>query len=233
MLALWPFDGKGEGGDAMKQSGSLGRLILIAAVIAGVSYFYVVGNQVPGPLGTIWKGAGVGLLALYAALQARSTDGWLIALVMACGALGDVLLDAVGMTAGAVAFILGHVTAIALYLRNRRDSLAPSQKWLATLVLPLGVLIAVWSVPFENRPMIGIYTGFVAAMAAAAWISRFPRYRTGIGAMMFLASDLLIFARMGPFSDATWVGFGIWGLYFAGQVLIVLGVTQKLSEIKY
>jgi hypothetical protein len=38
---------------------------------------------------------------------------------------------------------------------------------------------------------------------------------------------------MGPFSDATWVGFGIWGLYFAGQVLIVLGVTQKLSEIKY
>ncbi len=214
----------------MTQSGSLARVVLIAAVIAGVSYLYTVGAPHSGPLAMIWKGAGVSLLAVYAALQARSTDGWLIALVMAFGALGDVLLDAVGMTAGAVAFILGHVTAIALYLRNRRSVLTLSQKWLATIVLPLGVLIAIWSVPFESRPMIGIYTGFVAAMAAAAWISRFPRYRTGIGAMMFLASDLLIFARLGPLAGAAWVSFGIWALYFGGQLLIVLGVTQRLAE---
>lgn len=214
----------------MKQSGSLARLILIAAVMAGVSYLYVVGTELTGPPATLWKGTGVGLLALYAVFQARSTDGWLIAIVMAFGALGDVLLDAVGMKAGAVAFILGHIAAIILYLRNRRNNLAFSQKWLATMVLPLGVLIAIWSVPFEDRPMIGIYTGFVAAMAAAAWISRFPRYRTGIGAMMFLASDLLIFARMGPLEGAAWVGFGIWALYFVGQLLITLGVTGTLSE---
>lgn len=214
----------------MMQSGSLGRLILCAAAIAGLSYFYVVATHVSGAPATIWKGAGVSLLAVYAALQARNADGWLITLVMAFGALGDVLLDAVGMAAGAVAFILGHIIAIALYLRNRRASLTPSQKWLATLVLPLGVLIAIWTAPFDSRPMIGIYTAFVAAMAAAAWISRFPRYRTGIGAMMFLASDLLIFARMGPLSDAVWVGFAIWGLYFAGQLLIVLGVTRTLAH---
>lgn len=214
----------------MKQSGSLSRLLLIAAVIAGASYLYVVATHMSGPLATTWKGAGVGLLAVYAALQARSIDRWLIAVVMAFGALGDVLLDAVGMTAGAVAFILGHVTAIALYLRNRRSVLTLSQKWLATIVLPLGVLIAIWSVPFESRPMIGIYTAFVAAMAAAAWISRFPRYRTGIGAMMFLVSDLLIFARMGSLAGIAWVGFGIWALYFGGQLLIVLGVTQRLAE---
>lgn len=214
----------------MKQSGSLGRLILIAAVMAGASYLYVVGAELTGPLATLWKGTGVGLLALFAALQARCTNGWLIAMVMAFGALGDALLDSVGMTAGAVAFILGHIVAISLYLRNRRSNLASSQKWLATLVLPLGVLIAIWSVPFEQRPMIGIYTGFVAAMAAAAWISRFPRYRTGIGAMMFLVSDLLIFTRMGPLEGAAWVGFGIWGLYFGGQLLIVLGVTQILAK---
>ena len=214
----------------MTQSGSLARVVLIAAVIAGVSYLYMVGAPLSGPLAMIWKGAGVSLLAIYAALQARSTDGWLIALVMAFGALGDILLDGANMIPGALAFILGHITAIVLYLRNRRDSLTHSQKWLATLVLPLGVLIAIWSVPFENRPMIGIYTGFVAAMAAAAWISRFPRYRTGIGAMMFLASDLLIFARLGPLAGAAWVSFGIWGLYFGGQLLIVLGVTQRLAE---
>ncbi len=214
----------------MQQPGSLGRLILIAAVITGISYLFVVATGLSGPLSVLWKGAGVGLLALFSMLQARGTDGWLIALVMAFGALGDVLLDAIGMTAGAVAFILGHVAAIALYLRNRRSVLTLSQKWLATIVLPLGVLIAVFSVPFEDRPMIGIYTAFVAAMAAAAWISRFPRYCTGIGAMMFLASDLLIFARLGPLEGAAWVGFGIWGLYFGGQSLIVLGVTQILAK---
>ena len=77
--------------------------------------------------------------------------------------------------------------------------------------------------------MIGIYTAFVASMAAAAWISRFPRYRTGIGAMMFLASDLLIFARMGPLAGDVWVGFAIWGLYFGGQFLIAIGVTRTLE----
>ncbi len=214
----------------MQQTGSLGRLILIAAVITGISYLFVVATGLSGPLSVIWKGASVGLLALFAMLQARGTDGWLIALVMAFGALGDVLLDAIGMTAGAVAFILGHVTAIALYLRNRRSVLTLSQKWLATIVLPLGVLIAVLSVPFEDRPMIGIYTAFVAAMAAAAWVSRFPRYYTGIGAMMFLASDLLIFAKMGPLEGVAWVAFGIWSLYFAGQLLIVLGVTRTLAK---
>jgi len=213
----------------MNRLGSLARIALIAAVIAGASYLYVGATGMSGPLAVAWKGAGVGLLAVYAALQARSTDGWLIALVMTFGAIGDVLLDAVGMTPGAAAFIVGHIFAIALYLRNRRSRLSPSQKWLATLVLPLSVLIAVWSVPLEGRPLVGIYTAFVASMAAAAWISRFPRYRTGIGAMMFLASDLLIFARMGPLEASAWAGFAVWGLYFAGQLLIVLGVTQTLA----
>lgn len=214
----------------MRHEGSLARLVLIAGLIAGTSYLYVVANHLSGPFAASWKGAGVGLLALYAALQARSRDGWLIAVVMGFGALGDVLLDAVGMTAGAAAFILGHITAIALYLRNKRARPTLSQKWLATLILPLAVLIAVNIVPVDARPMIGLYTAFVAAMAAAAWISRFPRYRTGVGAMMFLASDLLIFARMGPLAGAAWVGFAIWVLYFVGQALITLGVVQTLKD---
>lgn len=214
----------------MMQGRGLARIVLIAAVIAGASYLYVVANHVSGPLAVTWKGAGVALLAVYAALLARNADGWLIALVMAFGAIGDVLLDAQGLLEGAAAFLVGHIVAIILYLRNRRSILALSQKWLATLVLPLAVLTAVWSVPIESRPIVGIYTGFVAAMAAAAWISRFPRYRTGIGAMMFVASDLLIFARMGPLAGEAWVSFAIWGLYFGGQLLIVLGVTHTLGN---
>ena len=83
----------------MTQSGSLARLVLIAAIIAGVSYLFpaawsehmfTVGlSSSAATMLVVWKGAGVGLLAVYAALQTRSTDGWLIALVMAFGALGD------------------------------------------------------------------------------------------------------------------------------------------------
>ena len=80
----------------MTQGRGLARIILIAAMIAGASYLYVVANPLHGPLAVTWKGAGVSLLAVYAALQARNVDGWLIALVMAFGAIGDVLLDAQG-----------------------------------------------------------------------------------------------------------------------------------------
>ena len=46
------------------------------------------------------EGAGVALLAIWAAIQARDVDGWLIAAVMALGATGDVLLDAQGLETG-------------------------------------------------------------------------------------------------------------------------------------
>ena len=63
-------------------------------------------------------------------------------------------------------------------------------------------------------------------MAAAAW-SRL-RYRVGLGAVLFVISDLLIFARMGPLQ---WEEIGdllIWPTYFAGQFLIATGVVQTM-----
>ena len=67
-------------------------------------------------------------------------------------------------------------------------------------------------------------------MAACAWLSRFPRYWTGLGAIMFLVSDLLIFARMGRIEPSFAVGLAVWGLYFAGQTMICLGVSGRLAE---
>ena len=199
--------------------------VMAASLIAGLSYFISWQMELTPMLSVIWKGAGVALLALYAAILARSLDGWLIAAVMAFGALGDVLLDAISLEVGAIAFAVGHVIAMALYLRNRRPSVTPSQRWLAVLVVPFSIYIAY---ALTGEAMIAIYTALVAGMAASAWISRFPRYQTGIGAMMFLASDLLIFARMGPLEAEAWATYAIWGLYFGGQVLIVRGITQAL-----
>ena len=206
--------------------GSLAQGVLIAALVAGCSYLFGMNADLNPSLMLAWKGAGVWLLAIYAGLLARKNDGWLIAFVMGMGALGDVLLER-NITVGAGAFLVGHVAAIYLYLTNRRRVLTASQRWLAIVAVPATLLIA-WSLT-RSGPIL-IYTLFLAMMAASAWISRFPRYWTGIGAMLFVVSDLLIFARMGIWEGVGWLSPAIWLLYFGGQVLIVLGVTRTLAR---
>ncbi len=215
----------------MNRPGLLPNLILAAAVLGGVSFLAANRFALPDPAMIAWKGSGVALLAVYAATRARTADGWLITAVMALGAAGDVLLETHGMIPGAVAFLAGHLVAIALYLRNRRPSLTRSQLLLALLIVPATVITA-WLLPADRAgaPGIALYAAGLAAMAAAAWISRFPRMSVGLGALMFVASDLLIFARLGPLEHSPLIGFAIWALYFAGQLRICLGVVGTLAR---
>jgi uncharacterized membrane protein YhhN len=206
--------------------GRLAQGVLIAALVAGGSYLFGPDADLNPSLMLAWKGAGVWLLAIYAGLMARKNEGWLIAFVMGMGALGDVLLER-SITAGAGAFLVGHVAAIYLYLTNRRKSLSQSQRWLTIVAVP-AILIIAWGLT-KSGPIL-IYTLFLAMMAASAWASRFPRYWTGVGAMLFVVSDLLIFARMGIWEGVGWFSPAIWILYFGGQVLIVLGVTRTLAR---
>jgi uncharacterized membrane protein YhhN len=206
----------------MNEGGSLARLALVAAMLAGCSYLWVVVSGLEGPFAIMWKGAGVGLLAAWCAIQARDTDGWLIAAVMAFAAAGDVLLETNGLMAGALAFAAGHLVAVGFYWRNRRETLTAPQRALALVVLAAVPLIS-WRL--TGRGDIALYGLLLAAMAATAWTSRFPRYRVGIGAMLFVISDVLIFARMGPLAGAAWASFAIWALYFGGQFLIATGVV--------
>lgn len=201
--------------------------LFLAALVAGTSYLVADRLIAPGPGYVAWKGAGVGLLALWAALNARSRDGWLVTAVLALGALGDVLLEAAGLTVGAVAFLAGHLVAIALYLANRRPAPSNSQRLLAWTLLFATPAI---SFLLTRDVGVGAYSLGLGAMAAAAWLSRFPRYRVGIGAALFVLSDLLIFARMGVLADSSLPRLLIWPTYFAGQALIAWGVVATLRK---
>jgi uncharacterized membrane protein YhhN len=222
--------GAGKGAD-MDGRTILARVALAAAVVGGVSYIASWNMPLSPAASLAWKGSGVGLLAVYAALRARTTDGWLIALVMAFGAAGDVLLGAAGMTVGALAFLAGHLVAIVLYWRNRRPEMKVGQRLEAILLVP-AVAVAAYLLPADRAgaPGVAVYAVGLAAMAAMAGLSRFPRQMVATGARMFVASDLLIFARSGPLEGAPWIGLAIWGLYFAGQLLIVLGITGTLAR---
>lgn len=206
------------------------RIVLAAAILAGVSYVGSWFLDLPPAAATTWKGLGVALLAVYAALSARSLDGGLLALVMAFGALGDVLLETHGLVTGALAFLAGHLVAILLYLRNCRRPLG-GPDW----AVGVGLLVAVPVIAFLLPPdragagLIALYALGLAAMSAAAWLSRFARQLVALGAVMFVVSDLLIFLRTGrPALDGFPTALAVWGLYFGGQALIAVGVVRGL-----
>jgi uncharacterized membrane protein YhhN len=210
----------------------LAAAILIAAVVAGASYAVSWFLPLPAPASVAWKGAGVGLLAVYAALNARRPDGWLLAAVLAFGAAGDVLLETSGRTVGALAFLAGHLSAVALYLRNLRSGLKPAELVFGLALVP-GIVLAAFLLPPDRAAAgpIALYAAGLALMAATAWLSRFPRALTAAGALMFAVSDLLIFLRTGrPALDILPMGLAVWGLYFAGQMLICLGVTRTFAS---
>lgn len=203
--------------------------LLVASLVAGLAYplFWNLGLADGAEIAL--KGAGVGVLALLAATQARSADGWLLAAVLALGALGDVLLE-ISFEAGAASFAVGHLAAIMLYLRNRRGERSPSQ-WAFAAALPLfGIGMPFLLIGNNGQQLVGftVYSLLLTIMAATAWQSRFPRYRTGLGAVLFVASDTLIAARMGPLAGIEWVSYAIWLLYYVGQLLIFLGVSATL-----
>jgi YhhN family len=206
-----------------------------AALAIGASYMLPVAMDVSGPAIILWKGAGVGLLALWAAVNGRDRMGQMIALVLGFGALGDVLLETSGLIFGAFAFLFGHAIAIGLYNQNPRPALTGSQRLLSAVVTPLALAITwalLYGIAASNVSLFAgtlFYTLVVAVMAAMAWVSSFPRYRTGVGAMLFLISDLLIFARIGGAVPSNVASMLIWPLYFTGQALIAWGVVTTLA----
>lgn len=197
---------------------------LLASLVAGISFYFVKDSQLPGLYQIAWKGAGVALLAVWAFVRHPSADARQIGVVMVFGALGDVLLE-LSQTAGAGAFLLGHLVAIHLYLRHPREALSSSQRMAAAALLVLTPVLA-WQMTASIAAT--VYAAALGAMAASAWRSSFPRYRTGLGAAMFVASDLLIFARMGPKATSPLPDLLIWPLYYFGQFLICVGVVGTL-----
>jgi len=203
---------------------------LLASLMAGISYYFVRQGAVPGLYLMAWKGAGVALLAIYALARHQGRDSRQIAAVMGLGALGDVLIE-LSLQAGAAAFLLGHLVAIQLYLRHHRTAPSASQKAAGWAMLVLIPVIA-FLLPADRAaaPGIALYAAGLGAMTAAAWSSSFPRYRVGIGAVLFAVSDLLIFAQMGPLTSSALPGLLIWPLYYFGQFLICTGVIGELRQ---
>lgn len=202
---------------------------LLASLVAATSYF-VLAEDVPGLFAIVWKGAGVGLLAVYAARRTSGVDGALLAAILGLCALADMVVD-VSFLVGAAIFAVAHVVASGLYRRNVREQRRTSQTAAAVaIVLLVPAIAALLTWPQPNWQLAVGYSAILALMSGLAWTSRFPRYRVGIGTLLFVVSDLTIFARETGRLDPAVAGWLVWPLYYVGQLLIATGVVQALRR---
>lgn len=202
---------------------------LLASIVAAAAFYFLRDNPIgEGTWGLLAKGASVGLLAVYALLRTppgkHRADGLLLALALALASAGDIAIELDFMTGGAF-FAAAHVAAVVLYLRNRHKRPSPVQK-LIGLALLIGTPLVSWLL--SGQAEIAAYAAFLGAMASAAWMSHYPRYRVGTGAVLFVLSDWLIFSRLGAYDLAPLPDLLIWPLYYAGQFMIATGIVQCL-----
>ena len=197
---------------------------LLASLVAGVAYYFLWNN----PIGGLWlillKGAGVGLLAVYVLRQSHGLDSTILAVALALSAVADMVLE-IDFVLGGALFLASHCVALGLYLRNHQDTLSARQKAFAAALFT-GTPAVSWLL--SERADIALYSAVLGAMAAAAWLSRFPRYRVGLGAVLFIVSDWLIFSRAGSFDLGVLPDILVWPTYFAAQIMIATGVVQTL-----
>ena len=198
---------------------------LLASVVAGVAFYFLWNNAIAeGLWGILLKGSAVGLLAIYAMRRTRGVDGAILVIALALSAAGDMVLE-LDFRAGGALFVLSHLVAIVLYARNLRDEPAPSRYLGAFALLIAGPLVS-WLL--AERADLAVYGTVLGTMAAGAWTSRFRRSRVGLGAILFVASDWLIFSRFGTFDLGVLPDMLVWPLYYAGQVMIATGIVQTL-----
>ena len=207
------------------------RPILLASMAAALAYFVLRQSPVVPEMWLVpLKGCAAGLLALYAFVRFRMSDTRLLGAMFLLAALGDMAIEW-DFIAGAIFFFGYHMIAIALYLRHPREAASGSQKAAAVAML-LATPAIFWLLP-ADRVMAwptALYGLALGGMAACAWLSAFSRYRVGVGAVLFLVSDLLIVAGMGPLMGERLHQWLIWPLYYLGQLLICLGVIDRLRR---
>jgi uncharacterized membrane protein YhhN len=208
------------------------RPLLFASIAAALAFYYLRWGPWPELYLIPLKGAAVGLLAAYLWLRHSSPDARLMAWAFAAASLGDMALEIeTDRLIGGVLFFAYHVMAMGVYLRNRRPELTPSQK-AAVLAMLLVTPLLGWLLPADRGEALNValYALALGAMAASAWASVFPRYRVGAGAALFLISDLLLFAEMGPLQGDIVPQILVWPIYYLGQLLIATGVAQSLRK---
>lgn len=214
---------------------SLANGTLIISVGAACLYLVLRGTE-PVWRRTLLKTASIALLAFLAMIAGGPF--LLVAALLIC-AVGDALLAQEGeqfFLGGLVAFLLGHLVFIALFLAVAAGlgtgmATLLAEPWRAFLVL--AAFVATGALALRLLPAIGedlrlpviAYAVAILAMLAAA--ATLPLPMVVAGATLFFVSDAILAAERFLLEDDSLpkvvAGPAVWVLYYLGQMAIVLG----------
>ena len=206
------------------------RPFLLLSVVAALAFYYLQATDLPELYLIPLKGFGVGFLAIYAWLRHQSGDSHRLALAMAVAALADMAIE-FDLRVGAAVFFVFHMIAVSVFVKHSRGPLHGKDSWAFLAILILPPLIG-YFLPYDREIawLVAVYAVALSLMAASAWMSDFPRWRVAAGALLFVVSDLLIFAEMGPLSGSVVPEYLVWPIYYLGQFLITVGVVTTLRK---
>ncbi|MGH6950135.1 MAG: lysoplasmalogenase family protein, partial [Vitreimonas sp.] len=213
----------------------MARLVLLTlSAILAIAYGAAGSSLYEGAPPYAWpaafKASGIVILCLIA-LFARSR---LLAAGLLFGAFGDALLASSEDTFlyGALAFLIGHLFYIALFLRAGIGARALAQPWrvIAMIaVVAFAIAMTLRLVPGESPLFVplSLYTLVLTAMTMTSFTLPATRWLAMAGAVLFLISDGFVAANMfhpqGHPVAAFASSFAGWMIYWAGQAAICFG----------
>lgn len=181
------------------------------------------------------KTASTALLAVFAYMAGGP---WLVVAGLALSSAGDAFLALDGekwLKPGMAAFFLAHVAYVVLFW-----GLPQADRNLLNLGAQIalvfgGVVFVRWLAPWLGamRYPVFAYTAIILMMGAAA-LRLQPEYvLVTLGAVMFVASDMILslqlFTRPAGEAPRLVPSLAVWGLYFFGQALIAWGVVYPFA----
>ncbi|MGI5519630.1 lysoplasmalogenase [Micromonospora sp. CA-259024] len=178
------------------------------------------------------------LLAAYlwrATTERGARPDRLVLAALACSTGGDVALlgDGTGwFVAGMACFLAAHLCYLTAFTRHgaatplRRAPLVAVP--LGYAVLTVVALTWMWAGLTDAGLAVPV-AGYALALAAMASTAATQGWRVGVGAALFLGSDLLIAAGVAGVADPPGAPVLVMASYAAGQALIVIGRAARAS----
>lgn len=151
-----------------------------------------------------------------------------VALVLS--AIGDACLAGEAdhwLPAGLTAFLLAHVSYIWMFAHDgggRAALIAEPVRTLgvsAAFAFGVTMLAWLWSSLGGMRLAVCAYVVALCVMAASSFTLPHRLWPAMLGAAAFAASDGVLSARLFKSARAPWMSHAVWGLYYAGQALIL------------
>ena len=214
----------------------MSRRLWLIAVFVGVIYW--VGSlarsgvafeelaSLPKPLIVATKGLFSVLLAISVFAARKGLASRMVGTALAISAVGDMLLVTVGSAAGGLAFAIAHLVAGFAYSKNRRENNS-APVWIAASAVPLIAVVSSYLVlrSSDQNILMSLFPLISASVAALAILSRFPLRLSGLGAAIFVASDVLFLADLGILRHSGEWGFLTWASYAVGYAMVARGAA--------